>query len=305
MTAPEIGRPTGSRDRGIGAVLREPLVHFLLIGAAIFGLFSLTATPEAEGTQTRIVIPATEIEQLAAVWEQRWKRPPTGTDLDSLIEERVREEIFYREALALGLDRDDVQIRRLMRKKLEFITQDVLTPPEPTAAELTAYHAAHADRYSRPLLLSFTQIYFAVDRRGGAAEKDARITLARLNEGLDETAAIAAGDGQFLPDTVREQTARDIEAIFGPEFAAALVGIDPGGWRGPVGSAYGQHLVRVDARREGGVLSFAEVSDKVRADWMYEQGQKANDEMYRSLRARYEVIVEPGTPAQGGDGGQS
>jgi hypothetical protein len=288
-------------------VLREPLVHFLLIGAMIFGVYSLTAAPEAEGPQTRIVIEGAEIEQLAAVWEQRWKRPPTENDLESLIEERVREEVFYREALALGLDRNDVQIRRLMRKKLEFITQDVLSPPEPTTAELTAYHSAHADRYSRPLLLSFTQIYFAADRRGGAAEKDARIVLARLNEGLDETAAMAAGDGQFLPYTVREQTTRDIEAMFGPEFAASVAGIDPGAWQGPVGSAYGQHLVRIDARRAGELLSFAEVADTVRADWIYEQSQKANDEMYRRLRDRYEVIVEPITPAQADDrdGGQS
>jgi hypothetical protein len=118
---------------------------------------------------------------------------------------------------------------------------------------------------------------------------------------------MAAGDGQFLPYTVREQTTRDIEAMFGPEFAASVAGIDPGAWQGPVGSAYGQHLVRIDARRAGELLSFAEVADTVRADWIYEQSQKANDEMYRRLRDRYEVIVEPITPAQADDrdGGQS
>lgn len=289
----------------IDAVLREPLVHFLLIGAAIFGLFSLMSGSEEAGSQARIVIPRAEIEQLASIWEQRWRRQPTPEELAGLVEERIREEVYYREALALGLDRNDVQVRRLMQKKLEFITENVVVPPEPSVADLTAYFEANADRYSRPPLLSFTQIYFAADQRGGAADKDARAVLARLNGGLDEAAAMSEGDGQLFPDTFQDQTVRDIEAVFGPEFASSVAGIAPGTWAGPVASAYGLHLVRIDARRSGAVLPFAEVADKVRADWDYEQAQRLSNEMYQSLRARYEVIVEPGALPQPDGEGQS
>jgi hypothetical protein len=287
----------------LSRALREPLVHFLLIGAAIFGLDVLAATPDGSGASNRIVISGGDIDRLSDQWETLWQRPPTTDEINGFIEERIREEVFYREALALGLDRDDVVIRRLLRRKLEFVTQDILVPSEPPAAELTAYYEANADRYTRPPLLSFSQIYFATDRRGGAAGKDARVVLARLDEGLDESSAHAAGDGQLFPDTFTDQTTRDIEAVFGPEYAASVAHIEPGVWSGPIASAYGLHLVRIDARRAGAVLAYAEVADKVRADWDYEQRQKANDEMYRSLRARYEVIVEPAAqPKADGEG---
>jgi hypothetical protein len=276
----------------------EPLVHFLLIGTTIFGLFSLTARPEVVGAGVQIVISSAEIERLASIWEQRWKRRPTSKELEGLVEERIREEVYYREALALGLDRDDVAIRRLMQRKLEFVTRDILVPPEPTTAELTDYYDANVERYSRPPLLSFTQIYFSVDQRGGAADKDARALLARLNAGMGDTPAMATGDGQLFPGNFEDQTPRDIEAVFGPDFAASLAEIEAGTWSGPVASAYGLHLVRIDARRAGEALSYPAVADKVRADWDYEQGQKANDGIYRSLRARYEVIVEPGALPQ-------
>ncbi len=285
------------------ALVREPLVHFLLIGAAIFGLFTMMNGSGEAGSQARITIPAAEVEQLASIWEQRWKRQPTDKELAGLIEERVREEVYYREALALGLDRDDVQIRRLMQRKLEFITDNVVRPPEPSAADLVAYYEANADRYGKPSLLSFTQIYFAADRRGRAAEKDARAVLARLNGGRDEDAALTEGDGQLFPDTFRDQTTRDIEAVFGPEFAASVDGIKPGIWAGPIGSAYGLHLVRIDARTSGATRPYEEVADKVRAGWEHEQIQRSSDEIYESLRARYEVIVAPvALPQPGGEG---
>jgi hypothetical protein len=299
------GAPPIVAGRRIHNVLREPLVHFLLIGAAIFGLFNLMNGSEEAGAQARITIPRAEVEQLASIWGQRWKRQPTEEELAGLIEERVREEVYYREALALGLDRNDVQIRRLMQKKLEFITENVVVPPEPSVADLAAYYEANADRYSRPSLLSFTQIYFAADRRGGSADKDARAVLARLNGGLDEAAAFAQGDGQLFPDTLLDQTARDIEAVFGPEFAASVAGIAPGAWVGPVASAYGLHLVRIDARRIGALRPYDEVADKVQADWTYEQIEKAGNALYQSLRDRYEVIVEPGALPQSDGLGQS
>lgn len=304
MTRPKTGVTKASPARRLVAVLREPLVHFLLIGAAIFGAFNMAAKPEAATTNKQIVISSAEVEQLGAVWAQRWRRVPAQEELDGLIEERVREEVYYREALALGLDRDDVAIRRLLRNKLEFVTQDIVTSAGPEPADLAAYYAAHPERYMSPATVSFSQIYFASDRRGGAAERDATLVLASLGDGRADAAALAAGDGQMFDTAFRDQTVRDVEAMFGPGFAAALPQLQPGKWSGPVASAYGMHLVRIDARREGGPLPFAEVAEKVRADLDYDRRQQANIDMYRNLRARYEVIIEPETQARTGDGGQ-
>jgi len=265
----------------------------------------MSGEPEASATDTRIVVTSADAERLGAVWAQRWQRAPTQTELDGLIDEHIREEVYYREALALGLDRDDVAIRRLLRSKLEFVTQDIMTSVEPGPSDLAAYYEAHPERYISPAAVSFSQIYFASGRRGGAAGQDAELVLERLRGGLDDAAALATGDGQMFGETFRNQTVRDVEAIFGPDFAAALLQVEPGAWAGPIASSYGLHLVRVDARREGRRLPFAEVAERVRADWEYDRRQKANDDMYHGLRARYSVVVEPGAPAQAETGGGS
>jgi hypothetical protein len=276
----------------LGAMVREPLLHFLAIGAAIFGLYALTAEPETTATGDRIVVAGGDIARLSLLWEKRWQRPPTEDELRGLIDEHVREEVLYREALVLGLDRDDTVIRRHLRQKFEFLTQDLAIAHEPDPADLAAWFEANRERYRIPSRLSFTQVYFSLDRRGAAGEREARLALASLRDGASDADAAGLGDGTMLDDTYRDRTVQEMEALFGGEFAAALEGLEPGVWSGPIASGYGLHLVRIDARSPGEVPPFGEIEQQVRNDWDYEQRRQANEAIFQQLLTRYEVFVE-------------
>lgn len=279
-------------DIDLGRVLREPLLHFLLIGAAIFGFYSLISVQSVGVNPDRIVVSSGDIQRLAGLWEKRWQRPPTAEELEGLIGEYVREEVLYREALALGLDRDDTVIRRLLRQKFEFVTQDLAVAPEPDAAALSAFYQANRERYRKPARLSFSQIFFNLDRRGAAGEQDARLVLASLRDAPDDKGLAGLGDGTMLDQTYRNMSVDEIDLHFGSDFSAALSQLEPGVWSGPIRSGYGLHLVRVNSRSAGEVLALADIEDRVRTDWAYEQRQQANEAIYRQLLARYEVIVE-------------
>ena len=269
---------------------KEPLVHFVLIGAALFGAYGLLAGPEPAAERNRIVVTADDVERLGSLWEKRQMRPPSPGELDDLVAGFVREEVLYREALALGLDRNDTAIRRLMRQKYEFLTQDLAVAQEPEPAELRAWYQAHRDRYSAPPRLSFTQVYFNADRRGPGVERDAMLALASLAE--DKAIAGALGDGQLLDMDYRDQSEQEIAAVFGPDFASAVSRLRPGAWSGPVRSGYGIHLVRLNARSPGETPPFEVIADQVRNDWTYEKRREANEDIYRRLLDRYEIDID-------------
>jgi hypothetical protein len=275
--------------------LREPLFHFLLIGAAIFGVYVAVGDAPVSEPENRITVAASHIERLRALWQRQWQRPPTPEDLRGLIEEHVRVEVLYREALALGLDRDDTVVRRRLAQKLEFLTEDVAALRDPTDAELAAYFEANRERYRTPARISFTQVYFNQDRRGGAAHQDASLALASLRAG-SPTAASSYGDGSMLDDAYWEKTPPEIEAAFGRDFAAAVFAHEPGTWFGPVSSGYGLHLVRIDERTAGRLPALSEVGTIVRTDWSYEQRRQANEAIYQRLLDRYTVVIADAVP---------
>jgi hypothetical protein len=284
-------------------VAREPLIHFLLIGGAIFGFYGLTVEPEASAPADRIVVTTGEIERLETLWAKRWQRPPSGRELRRLIDEHVREEVLYREALALGLDRDDAVFRRLLRQKLEFVTQDLAVALEPEAEDVAAWFEANQERYRTPARVSFTQVFIDLDRRGETGEREARVILAGLRQGSVTPESV--GDGMLLDATYDGHSVQDIEGLFGSDFTAALPGLAPGEWSGPVASGYGLHLVRLDARSAGEIPPLAQIETRVRADIDYERRQQANEEIYQRFLARYEVVVEDAAEAATGteDGG--
>lgn len=269
---------------------REPLVHFLLIGGMIFGLYGLMAAPEATSSNERIVMAAGDIEQLETLWEKRWQRPPTKAEVAGLIDEQIREEVLYREALALGLDRDDGVIRRHLRNKFEFVIQDLAAAREPSAGELAEWFDANRERYRTPSRLSFTQVYFDLDRRGADGEREARLALMDLRDGED-----SLGDGKLFDRTYHNKSAQDVVFLFGQAFAEAVMRLKLGIWSGPVESGYGLHLVRLEERHAGEIPALVDIERRVRDDWFYEQRQEANEAIYRQLLARYEVIIEDKT----------
>jgi hypothetical protein len=276
-------------------ILREPLVHFLLIGAAVFGLYTVVGDAELAQVEERIIVSGGEVDRLRQLWERQWLRPPTAAELQGLIADHVREEVLYREALALGLDRDDTIVRRRLAQKFEFLAEDLATGRDPTKAELAAFFEAKPDRYRIPPRLSFRQIYFNPGRRA-AVVQDAELALAGLRSGLPEAAAVAQSDPSLLEEQYREQTPQDIEAIFGLDFTKDIVRLQPDIWIGPIASGYGWHLVRIDERIESRMPALADVADQVRADWAYEQRRQANEAIYQRLLAHYTVIVENSRP---------
>jgi hypothetical protein len=278
-------------------ILREPLLHFVVLGAGLFALFGMVREPADEGPD-RIVVSAAKIQNLAQLFEQAWRRPPSQAELDGLIEDHIKEEILYREALAIGLDRDDIVIRRRLRQKMEFISEDVAAQAEPTEDELRALLAEHADRFREPSRVSFAQVYLSPDRRGEDAWGDAERMLVALDTGRSDPAE--AGDPFLLEQDHRGVAAHDVERLFGGAFAARLAELPVGRWSGPVESGYGLHLVLVRERTPARLPDLDEVRDAVRREWQAARREKANRTFYEKLRAGYEVVVE--RPAWAGAG---
>ena len=270
-------------------VLREPLLHFLVLGAGLFVLYGVVEKL-ADERSDRIVVTEAKIGNLAEVFERTWRRPPTPSELDGLIEDHIKEEIFYREALALGLERDDTVIRRQLRLKMQFISDDVATRTEPTEAELRAFLAEHADRFRSPSRISFTQVYLSPDRRGEDVWSDAERLLVALNTGQSDPAE--SGDPFLLEQDYRDLGAPDVERLLGQAFAAGVVELPVGRWAGPVESGYGLHLVFVHERTPARLPDLAEVRDAVTREWRAARREEANRAFYEALRARYEVTVE-------------
>ena len=271
---------------------REPLVRFFAAGAGLFVLYALAGGP-APADDRRIVIDRYELEVLAALWQAQWRRPPTRDELTRLVGDRVREEVLYREALALDLDENDPLVRRRLAEKLETALNDVAATAEPSAGDLRQYFESHGDRYVEPSGLTLTHRFFSRDRRGDSVEADARRALETLVAG-----GTVDDDSFHAPKALELRDAGRLERIFGSEFRDAVVerAARPGSrnsWFGPVPSAYGAHLVRVIAYTEGRRQRLDEVRETVLDDWRRDHVAARESERYTEMRARYEVAVAP------------
>ncbi len=286
------------RDK-IAGVVRQPLVHFVLIGAAIWGCYALFRVEAADGPGDTIRITAGEVAWLETTWQKKWLRPPTPAEREGLVAEYIRESVMYREALAMGLDRNDTVIRRRLAQKLQFLSDDLAGLSQPAEQDLRSYFTAHIDRYRLPDLLTFTQVFVDPDRRGERTLEDAATIKAEL-QALKDPAQDAGshGDPFMLQRYYPERSEPQIAKLFGREFAAGLFELPLGRWHGPVLSGYGVHLVYVHARQEMPEPTFSAVQDRVKQDWQDNRRQEFNERYYARLLARYNVIVEEGTPGE-------
>ena len=262
---------------------KSPLLHFVVLGAAAFLLHGLLRGSGVSDSK-RIEVTPGQVERLRAQFEAQWRRSPTEEELEGLVDAWVREEILYREALALGLDEEDTVVRRRLAQKMELFADDLATRAEPTPEELSRYYEAHREDYTLPARVSFSQIYFSADRRGDRAEADARKALKDPDS--------EEGDPFMLPRGFPSRTEREVRDLFGDGFARALFALEPGAWHGPIRSSYGFHLVFVRARAEARVLPLPDVVDRVRSDLIEERRRKARDAFIESLKARYEILVD-------------
>jgi hypothetical protein len=276
----------------IRRLLREPLLHFVLLGAALFGAYRWL-NPAGVGSAGEIVVTSGKLRNLTETWARAWQRPPTPEELGGLVEDYVREEVLYREAVALGLDRDDTVVRRRMRQKLEFLSEDsAANAAAPTEAELAAWLAAHPDTYRVEPRVSFRQVYLDPQRRGKALEADAAALLAALRTRADRVDLSTAGDSLMLEPRYADQSEADVGQLFGSGFEAALRDAPVGEWFGPLTSGYGAHLVLIERRTPGGEAALAAVRDQVERDFEAGRRQALLDAQYQALRRQYTIRIE-------------
>ncbi|MBC8010071.1 MAG: peptidyl-prolyl cis-trans isomerase [Burkholderiales bacterium] len=281
-------------------LLREPLLHFLALGVVIFALNAWRDQARSPETEVRqIEVTAAVIDRLRAGYERQFGQAPNEVEMRGLVTAHIREEVFCREALALGLDRDDTIVRRRMAQKMEFLTGDLASVSVPDEASVRAFFEKNAERYSRPGQVSFRHVYFSKDKRGAKGEAAAREALAALAKGAsDET----LGDPFLHGFEFAKYEAHEITALFGGEFETGLGELPEGEWRGPVESSYGLHLVRVEARGVLQPAAFEAVRASVERDFNEERRSTANREIFEKLRERYQVTVDEAALANASTG---
>jgi hypothetical protein len=269
-------------------LLKEPLVHFLFAGALLFVGYSWIHRGEENRNPRRIEITENQVKQIELDWWARWQRPPTPEELHAGIEDQLRQEILYREALQLGLDKNDTIVKRRLAQKMDFLAEEVAALREPAPGELQTWFEKNKALYVPPSLISFRHIYFSPDKRASNAQGDARQFLASI--GRQDA---PGGDRFMFQSSYDEQTRDQVARIFGNKFADEVFKLEPGGWRGPVESGLGWHLVWIDSILPGQAPEFDAVSEQVKTDWLAEQRSEMKRIEFEALKARYQIVIAP------------
>jgi hypothetical protein len=272
-------------------LLREPLFHFLLLGAAIFAAYGLVSK-RSSAEPAKIVISAGQVAAMAEGFARTWRRPPTRAEIEGLIRDRVQEEVYCREAMALGLDKDDTVIRRRLRQKMEFVTDDVAALAEPSDDQLSVFLKAHADTFRVQRQFTFSQVYLNPERHGENLARDTAKLLTQLQQAGDKAEISELGDSFLLEHKFESLPASEAVKQFGEKFAAKLGELSPNQWQGPIDSGYGVHFVWISERTEGRVPALTEVRDAVRREWANARRLEANEKFYQELLKHYTVTIE-------------
>jgi peptidyl-prolyl cis-trans isomerase C len=275
-------------------LLKDPLVHFVLLGAAIFAFFAVIQD-DARNDQ-RIVVTEAEIDGLWQAMSMLNGEAPTEAEIRQLVEPRIREEVLYREALALGLDQDDSQIRQRLVEKMSFLTEDLAPAEPPTDAELAEFFAANRQAFEEPARVSFEQLYFSPSQHGDGMVAAAEAALERLAEHGEMPAVQSSSTVARNYDAV---SADDLGGELGTEFAAAVFALAAdNSWHGPIRSLFGVHLVRVTAHSEARQPALDDIRERVVTAFNAERRRLANEAAYRDLRARYDIVIEIPEPVR-------
>ena len=295
--APGIDRSRRSLPAALKRFLREPLLHFLLIGLALFAIYAyLHRGRRGIESSRQILLSLDDLRQMDLYFESQWHRQPTPQEFQAMVEDKVREEVLYREALALGLDKDDTIVKRRMAQKIEFLAEDVAAAHEPSTTELKAWFDKNKQKFALPSRYSFRHLYFSPDKRGKNANDAAAKALAKIaGQPEDSKLAASLGDQFMFQDYYGDRTPEAIAKEFGPQFAVALETLKPASWQGPVESGYGWHLVYVDTIIPGRIPAFEEMEPEVKTAWLTEQKQTAWQKAYAEMRAKYTLLL-PGPP---------
>lgn len=274
--------------KGIEQALREPLIHFLIAGAAIFTIYGWAGNAVDDDSR-RIVVGEEQVQRLASMWSQTWQRPPNAKELDGLIRDYIKEEVYYREAKRLGLDEDDAIVRRRLRSKMEFLATSEAENMTPADAILQTWLDKSPARYATDPVISFDSVYVSASDGGEAAHAKAQGLLARLKAG---SAPSKLGDPISLPRSMDTASQLSISRQFGDEFAAALAKLPRAEWSGPVASGFGLHLVRINSIDVSRKPTLVEVRQQVENDWRSATKEQRENRAFQALLDSYDIDIE-------------
>jgi hypothetical protein len=274
-------------------IFREPLMHFLLLGAAIFAVYGFVSRHRTD-KPGEIVVTQGTLETMVTSFTRTWQRPPSEEELGGLVREYIREEAAYREALAMGLDRDDTIVRRRLRQKLEFLSDDDASRSEPSDAELQAFLEVHAALFRPGASFSFRQVYLNPQIHGANLAQDQARILGKLEQAGPNANLNSVGDPFLLAQSLQSVSLSEVKQTFGEQFSTSLAALPLGKWSGPVISGYGTHLIFVSQRNEGRLPPLADVRAQVRNEWFNARRTESMDKFYASILSHYTVkIAQP------------
>lgn len=269
-------------------LLREPLLHFLVLGGLVFaGWAAWNPQDKAEMAPPAVRITAADTDWLTQMWARQWQRPPTDEELALLVTDHVREEVLAREAKALELDIGDTVVRRRLAQKMTFLVEDTFRFADPPEQDLRALYEARPEIVSNPAQISFMQVFFQREQ----GDDRARATLAALSDGSAD--AREAGDRLLIGDSLANQDERALASLFGPAFARTVFAQPVGRWSGPLASTYGLHLVHVTEISPAQRRSFDECRERLAAEWRRERQEAASRRLLHDLVRKYRVAADP------------
>ncbi|WP_345369658.1 peptidylprolyl isomerase [Algivirga pacifica] len=269
--------------------MKEPLFHFLLIGAVLF--FVYDRTQETHTEEKQIVIDDNHLNHLISLWQLKWQRPPTQEELNGIVQKYIRQEILYREALRMNLDHNDEMIKSRLAQKMEFLSDDLTTLSDPVTDEtLKGYYTSNQSSYQSPETYSFYQVVFSEDRYKEPM-REAKRLLRNMPDASPEVLH-AYGSLRALPFFIQEQNKQQVENTFGGSLHQALSKLPTEQWYGPVQSAYGTHILYLTQKTPPKDLPFEQVKKVLQRDYEYNRAQQNREAMYEQMKNNYKIKIE-------------
>ena len=274
-------------------LLREPLIHFLLLGGLLFALYSFLNKDEVDPADYTIHITQSDVDRLVKAYQKNWNSLPDSATLAAIIDDEIKTELLYREALRMNLDHNDEIIRRRLKQKYEFLVKDLVSLDQVTEEELQSFYKEHTHLYQRPSAISFHQIYFSPDQRRNP-QQDAQTLFAQVHNQKASASFEQNGDNFHLPNHFVRKDKESVRQAFGKQFADALFQINQQGWVSPIPSGYGYHLVNIDTIVPPQALSFDQVKERIEQDWQQQQQVLYNERLFENLRSQYKIEYPDG-----------
>ncbi len=273
-------------------LIHEPLFHFLLLGAGIFILYLLVQKNTSGDHQ--IIINDNDVAHISSLYESQWHHPPTSDELTGLISEKIRQEVFYREALKMNLDQNDEIVKQRLAEKMEFLSNDLSKLVEPpTDEKLKTYFEKNKDKYLTPYSLNFYQIILTPERHTDTRESAAELLRQFSNAKPEELKN--QGDPSYLSFYFSNESAAKLKVDFAGEMAESIRTLPLNKWAGPIKSAYGWHLVYITKKVAPHLPSFSEVKKDLKRDYQNDQEQESRTEVYLDLKKNYEIEITADT----------